>query len=92
MCPICGCIDEDNRKNQEDFCCINCGHKDNADHNAAINIKNRVAETVFRNKLLKQLDNGSYEPKKIKKDKVYDILLSFRKTDNLSERSINNYI
>lgn len=92
MCPICGCIDEDNRKNQEDFCCINCGHKDNADHNAAINIKNRVSETVFQNKLLKQLDNGSYEPKKIKKDKVYDILLSFRKTDNLSERSINNYI
>ena len=92
QCPICGCIDEDNRQNQEDFHCINCDHHDNADHNAAINIKNRVSETVLQNKLLKQLDNGSYEPKKIKKDKVYDILLSFRKTDNLSERSISNYI
>ena len=47
---------------------------------------------MFQNKLLKQLDNGSFEPKKIKKDKVYELLLSCRKTDNnLSERSIKDY-
>ena len=39
-CPICGNIDEHNR-NGKSFKCTCCGHKDDADHNAAINIKNR---------------------------------------------------
>lgn len=78
MCPICGCIDDGNRTTQEDFCCVECGHKDNADHNATINIKNRVGVTVLRNRLLKQLGNGAYEPKKMSKDKVKDVLLSYR--------------
>ena len=33
MCPICGCIEDENRKNQETFECVDCGHRDNADHN-----------------------------------------------------------
>ena len=40
-CNKCGCIDSANRdcKNaQEKFECVNCGHKDNADNNAAKNI------------------------------------------------------
>ena len=81
MCPICGCIDDGNRLTQEDFRCVECGHEDNADHNAAVNIKHRVSVTVLRERLLKRLGNGAYEPKRMPKDKVKDVLLSYR-TDN----------
>lgn len=80
-CPVCGYIDDGNRLTQEDFCCVECGHSDNADHNASVNIRNRVAEAVLRKRLLKQLGNGAYEPKKMSKEKVKDVLLSYR-TDN----------
>ena len=80
MCPICGCIEDENRPNQETFECIECGHKDNADFNAAKNIRNRVLVTVLRESLLKQLDNGAFEPKKLKREKVKDVLLSFRRS------------
>lgn len=79
MCPICGCIDDENRTSQEEFCCIECGFESNADINAAINIKNRVSVTVLRSKLLKQMDNGTYEPKRLNKEKVKEVLLSFRR-------------
>ena len=79
MCPICGCIEDENRPNQETFECIECEYKSNADFNAAINIKNRVSITVLCNSLLKQLDNGAYEPKKLKREKVKEVLLSFRR-------------
>lgn len=73
-CPICGCIEDENRLSQEEFKCVHCGHADNADHNAAINIRNRVLEAVQKD-LLKQNDNGSYSPKKLKKEKIKEILL-----------------
>ena len=82
MCPVCGCIEDENRPNQETFCCVECGHRDNADHNAAVNIKNRVGATVLRQRLLKQLDNGTYKPLKLTKDKIKSVLLSYR-TNNL---------
>lgn len=78
MCPVCGCIEDENRPNQETFECIECGYKNNADFNAANNIKNRVVLTVLRDKLLKQLDNGAYEPKNLQREKVKEVLLSFR--------------
>lgn len=83
MCPICGCIEDENRPNQETFECIECGYKDNADFNAANNIRNRVLVTVLRESLLKQLDNDTFEPKKLKREKVKEVLLSFRR--NLQE-------
>ena len=65
------------------------------DFNAANNIKNRVryprlkpvgflaiivvSITVLCNSLLKQLDNGVYEPKNLKREKVKEVLLSFRR-------------
>ena len=73
-CPVCGCIEDENRLSQEEFCCVKCGHKDNADHNAAVNIRNRVLEAVQKD-LLKQNDNGSYSPKNLKKEKIKEILL-----------------
>lgn len=79
-CPKCGCIDSENRKSQEEFECIKCGYKQNADFNASENIKQRVVSTVLRNELLKKskLGNGTYEPKNLNKDKVKEVLLSFR--------------
>ena len=47
--------------------------------------KNRVCVTVLRNMLLKQLDNGAFEPKKLKHEKVKEVLLSFRR--NLQENT-----
>ena len=35
--------------------------------------------TVLRESLLKQLDNGAFEPKKLKREKVKEVLLSFRR-------------
>lgn len=90
MCSICGCIEDENRLNQEEFSCIECGYPDNADHNASINIKNRVGEAVLRSKLLKQVDNGSFLPKKLERDKVKEILLSFRRSHICGSESILN--
>ena len=92
MCPICGCIEDENRPNQETFKCIECGHKDNADFNAAKNIRNRVLVTVLRESLLKQLDNGAFEPKKLKREKVKEVLLSFRRNLQETARSEHNTI
>ena len=89
MCPICGCIEDENRPNQETFECIECGYKDNADFNAAKNIRNRVLVTVLRETLLKQMDNGAFEPRKLKREKVKEVLLSFRR--NLQENASSEY-
>lgn len=40
-CGSCGATDSRSRKNQSSFCCTVCGHRDNADRNAAIVILNR---------------------------------------------------
>ena len=37
-CHECGHTEKDNRKTQADFTCLSCGHRDNADVNAALNI------------------------------------------------------
>ena len=85
MCPMCGCIEDENRPNQETFECIECGYRDNADFNAAKNIRNRELVTVLQESLLKQLDNGAFEPKKLRHEKVKEVLLSFRR--NLQENA-----
>jgi len=41
-CPECGFVSRENRKTQADFCCVSCGHQDNADHNGAVNILARI--------------------------------------------------
>jgi len=38
ICSECGFKHPDNRKTQADFQCLSCGHQDNADYNAAVNI------------------------------------------------------
>lgn len=45
-CSVCGCVDKKNRQTQSEFKCIQCGHIDNADHNASVNIENRYLKIV----------------------------------------------
>ena len=40
-CSECGFPSPENRKTQAEFLCLSCGHQDNADHNAAVNILGR---------------------------------------------------
>ena len=41
-CWSCGYVAQENRESQAVFLCKKCGHSDNADHNAAINILDRA--------------------------------------------------
>lgn len=41
-CSECGYTDKDNRKSQSEFVCLKCSHSQNADINAAINIRGRA--------------------------------------------------
>ncbi|KAF5053996.1 putative transposase DNA-binding domain protein [anaerobic digester metagenome] len=43
QCRICGFIHPDNRPTQAAFCCLACGHTENADLNAARNMAARAA-------------------------------------------------
>lgn len=47
-CNVCHHISPDNRLTQSRFKCVKCGHQDNADRNAARNIKGRLREDVCR--------------------------------------------
>lgn len=58
-CPVCGCIHENNRLQQETFKCIKCGYIFDADVNAAINIKNRVVIKELR-ELLEIFEDDRY--------------------------------
>ena len=79
-CPHCGCIDKENRKDQEHFECIECGYKSNADLNASINIKQRVVSTVLRDELLKKntVNSNAYITKFNSKEKTKEVLELFR--------------
>ena len=43
--------------------------------------------TVLQESLLKQLDNGAFEPKKLRHEKVKEVLLSFRRNLQDNARS-----
>lgn len=46
-CSACNHIARANRRSQSEFCCVNCGHAENADLNASKNIAQR-AMTIYR--------------------------------------------
>ena len=79
MCPKCGHISKNNRKSQETFCCEKCNHKNNADINAANNIKDRFTNLKFREELQKEVTNTQLisEPKILNrfkfKQKLFEI-------------------
>lgn len=51
-CFKCGHTDAESRKSQAEFICTNCGHSENADINAAKNIKSRGTAIVRQRKEL----------------------------------------
>ena len=79
MCPKCGHISKNNRKSQETFCCEKCNHKNNADINAAKNIKGRFTNPKFRKELQKEVADTQLisEPKILNrfkfKQKLFEI-------------------
>ena len=50
-CCECGYTHEDNRQTQADFLCLQCGHNENADKNAANNIRRLGLESLGREPL-----------------------------------------
>ena len=60
MCGHCGCIDDRNRQTQEEFCCVECGHSENADTHSSKNIKFRLTSTVLRGNLLVRAVDSEY--------------------------------
>lgn len=75
-CNICGYIDKLNRPNQRTFKCKNCGHTDNADFNAAKNIRDRIVNPILRT-LLHDKQKGkqyTFEPKRIKYKQIKSML------------------
>ena len=75
-CNICGYIDKNNRPNQHTFKCKNCGHTDNADFNAAKNIRDRIINPTLRT-LLHDKQKGkqyTFEPKRIKYKQIKSML------------------
>ena len=76
-CNVCGYIDKSNRPNQHTFRCKNCGHTDNADFNAAKNIRDRIVNPILRTFLHDKQDGKQYtfEPKKIKYKQIKDMLM-----------------
>ena len=92
MCGECGCIDDRNRQTQEEFCCVECHHTENADIHSAKNIKFRLTSTVLRGYLLEVGDSGYryFQPKSLLRWQVRKFLEKCR-CNGLFKRSIGNY-
>ena len=74
-CSVCGNIDKKNR-NHRMFLCINCHHSDDADINAAKNIKNRITNPMLKLNLIRfdnenQIHIGSKHKNKSFYEEVY---------------------
>ena len=93
MCGECGCIDERNRQTQEEFCCIECHHAENADIHSAKNIKFRLTSTVLRGNLLERAGDSGYryfKPKSLLRWQVRKCLEKCR-CNGLFKRTIGNH-
>lgn len=75
QCPKCGCIDRENRETQEDFECCRCGYHANADTNAAMNLKSRYTNVLWKDALHRVDAYRRLVPKPfMKKDYVKQVL------------------
>ena len=84
QCPICGHINKNNRITQEVFCCEKCFHNDNADINAAVNIKNRVSIKEYKKSLMKfDKEFNGYKGKiYIKKEEYEELVKNLKNNPN----------
>lgn len=83
-CSKCHYIDSNNR-NKSEFKCLNCGHTQDADANAARNIYSRICLDVLRESFHK-LEAGQYVPTLMKRENVRIKLTSLFEADNERQR------
>lgn len=94
MCGHCGCIDDRNRQTQEEFCCVECGHSENADIHSSKNIKFRLTSTVLRGNLLVRAGDSEYRyfiPKGLLPRWKVKKCLEKCRCDGLFKRTIGNH-
>ena len=63
-CYVCGHISKENRQNQEEFICVSCGNKDDADINSSKNLQYRIVSDVLSGSLLENNEFNEWRPKK----------------------------
>jgi len=61
-CHKCGHISKENRKTQEEFCCVLCHHEDNADQNSSKNLQYRIESDVLKQSLLTMNEYHEFTP------------------------------
>ena len=83
-CSNCHCVEHTVRQGRS-FHCNFCGHKEDADQNAAKNIRNRITEEVLRF-TFQQLKDGQYSPSKMKRENVLIKLTALFEADNERQR------
>jgi hypothetical protein len=76
-CNECYHVSRDNRKNQENFECVECGHKDLADFNSPKNLKNVVEIDVLSQNLLTTTKFEETIPRKISRDVIKQTLTNY---------------
>ncbi len=82
QCNKCGHVDRGNRKTQEEFKCVSCGHEANADDNARHNLADRLILDVPRKGLFTEVD-GRFVMKRLSKSAIKSTLSA---VDTLKER------
>lgn len=82
-CSKCHHIDKNNRRNQENFKCIECGHTINADNQASLNIGNRIKLDVLRDRLHNYDKFGQCTPKIMSRDAIKRTIRSSYKEQSL---------
>jgi IS605 OrfB family transposase len=83
-CSKCQCVEHTVRQGRS-FHCNACGHKEDADQNAAKNVRNRITEEVLRF-TFHLLKDGQYCPSKMKRETVRMKLTALFEVDNERQR------
>lgn len=83
-CSACQCVEHTVRQGRY-FHCNACGHKEDADKNAAKNIRNRITEEVLRF-TFHLLKDGQYSPSKMRRETVRVKLTALFEVDNERQR------
>ena len=94
QCPICGHINKNNRITQEVFFCEKCFHNNNADINAAVNIKNRIFIKEYKKSLMKfdKEFNGYKGKVYIKKEEYINLVKNLKNNPNKKNFGYNGII
>jgi transposase len=75
-CNKCYHIEKKNRRQQEKFVCKSCDYKENADFNAALNIRDRMVVDVLRENLLLNLED-EFVVNNLNNEQIYQVLREY---------------